>query len=88
MIDLSNMELALIQLALIHLRECPAGEEEQKLVNGLLTRAIVECAKREDQSFSPFAHTIRALAEAALPGMLSSHLAPNAWTGAIGWRDG
>jgi hypothetical protein len=64
--DLSNMELALIQLALIQLRECPAGEDEQKLVNDLLTRAIVECAKRQDQSFSPFAHTIRALAEAAL----------------------
>jgi hypothetical protein len=45
MIDLSNMDLALIHLALIRLSECPAGEEEQQLVYDLLTRVVVECTK-------------------------------------------
>ena len=45
MIDLSNTDFALIHLALMHLRECPAGEEEQKLVDDLLKRVIGECTK-------------------------------------------
>jgi hypothetical protein len=45
MIDLSNTDLTLIHLALIRLSECPAGEEEQKLVDDLLKRVIGECTK-------------------------------------------
>lgn len=46
---LSKLDLALIQLALMHLRECPAGEAEKALVDDLFARVIAECARRESE---------------------------------------